>query len=363
MKITVHRQPCLLQEATELVHAFVNQTPVEQLAGNGEFCIPLDEILRIREEACDGLNPDNEELQFFFHGIPFEDKSDGLASIARCMVYSMTDDIIPDVDSTVELMLRSWSKHRSGTRINNISLYGIGFDSGESGEFHSLAKEMAKLPVPVPFQLQLVEAFSNYEHYLHRLVELLRPVTVKLQVLLEPWVSHAMPLVRQWEEYFSSEENIREFFMRNVAFPEITSTELNFALHYLQPKIGFVCFASFYGAANILMGVGQAVGLGDTKAAKESLENCDYMVLRQLANSDRMSMLLAMMAAPMTAQELSRKLELHSGSVFRDLNSMSNSNLLIKEVIGGKQTYRTNYTMLQKLFQKILQSLDKERNP
>lgn len=363
MKLTFHYRPCLLQEAMELVHAYVNQIPVEQLAGQGPYCIPVEEIIKIRTIACEGLDPESEAMQFFFRGIHFEDKSDGLLSVARCLVYSLTEELIPNVDAAVDMMLKAWPKYRKSASINNISVYGVGFAEDETGAFHSLGKEIAKLPVPVSFQLQLVEAFSDYEHYLMDLVAILRPVTEKLEALLEPWVQRAQPLIRQWEEYFSSDSNVRDFFMRKTAIPELTSTELTFALHYLKSDLGFVLFSDFCGPANILVGVGQTVALLDNDTPRQTLENCDYLVLRQLANADRVAMLLAMMATPMTAQELAHKLDLHPGSVFRDLNSMSNSNLLIREVLSGKNTYRTNYSLLQKLFQKILQMFDAARTP
>lgn len=355
MKLTIHYRPCLLQEATELVHGYVNQIPVEQLAGQGPYCIPVEEIIRIRTIACEGLDPESEAMQFFFHGIHFEDKSDGLLTVARCMVYSLMEDLIPDVDTAVKMMLRVWPKYRKSARINNVSVYGMGFSGDEPESFRSLSKEIAKLPLPVSFQLQLVEAFSNYEAYLGKLMDILKPVAEKLESLLEPWVQRAQPLLRQWEEYLSTEDNVRDFFMRKTAIPELTSTELTFALHYMKSDLGLVMFADFCGPANILVGVGQSVGLLDGDTHRPVLENCDYLVLRQIANPDRVAMLLAMMDSPMTAQELAHKLDLHPGSVFRDLNSMSNSNLLLREVLGGKNTYRTNYSLLEKLFQKILQ--------
>ncbi len=355
MKLTIHYRPCLLQEATELIHAYVNQIPAELLTGQGPCAIPAEELIKIRTIACEGLDPEREDLQFFFKGIHFEDKSDGLLTVARCMVYSLTEELIPDVDAAVETMLRIWPKYRKTARINNISVYGMGFSSDEPEAFRSLSKEIAKLPLPVSFQLQLVEAFSNYEEYLRKLVNILKPVTEKLASLLEPWVQRAQPLIRQWEEYFSEESNVRDFFLRKTAIPELTTTELTFALHYMKSDLGLVFFTDFCGPAIILVGAGQTVALPEGDTTRQVLENCDYLVLRQIANPDRVAMLLAMMATPMTAQELAHKLNLHPGSVFRDLNSMSNSNLLLKEILGGKNTYRTNYPLLEKLFQKVLQ--------
>ncbi len=358
MKITIHYHPCLLQEAMELVHAFVNQIPVEQMTGQGSYCIPVEELIKIRAIACEGLCPESEAMQFFFRGVHFEDKGDGLLSIARCMVYSLSSEHVADVDTAVKRMRETWAKYRGAPRINNISVYGIGFAEEHGEQFHSLSREVAKLPVPVAFQLQLVEALTDYDTYLLRLMDLLWPVIEKLEPLLEPWVEKCRPLAEQWETYLSSEHNLRDFFMRKLAMPEPKNTELTLSLHYIKASLGLVFFANLDGAAHFLMGVGNDVGLIEPVTPRCTLEDRDYQLLRQIANADRMSMLLAMTATPMTAQELAHKLDLHPGSVFRDLNSMSNSNLLLKEVLGGKNTYRTNYSLLQKLFQKIQQMFD-----
>ena len=361
MKIRTSDRPCLLYEAMELVHAFVNQVPARQMTGTGPYCIPEEETQRIMELACEGLDPESEALQFFFHGIPVEDKNDDLLSVARCMVYSLSMESCPDVDATVEMMCCAWEKFRENPHINNISVYGMGFSEGKSGSFRSLAREIAKLPLPASFQLQLVEVFTDYKNRLIELMELLRPVIGRLGELLEPWVQRVQPLVAQWEEYFSQEENFRDFFARKLALPEFEGREVSLALHYLRSDLGFVNY-DMGGEVNILLGVGKTVGLMEQGTPKQTLENCDYLLLRQLSNPDRMAMLMAMMSRPMTAQELSRNLNLHPSSVFRDLNSMSNSNLLLREASGSRNTYRTNYLLLEKLFQKILRVLGEEWN-
>lgn len=58
-----------------------------------------------------------------------------------------------------------------------------------------------------------------------------------------------------------------------------------------------------------------------------------------------------------------QQLGLHSGSVFRDLNSMSNARLLIREIDEGKNTYRTNFPVIQKLATRMLQAIDPDYEP
>ena len=69
------------------------------------------------------------------------------------------------------------------------------------------------------------------------------------------------------------------------------------------------------------MGVGTQPGLDEPNPVQEP-EEWELTALRLLANASRMEMLHAMMERPMSGQELAQKLNLNSGTVFRDLNSL-----------------------------------------
>ena len=55
----------------------------------------------------------------------------------------------------------------------------------------------------------------------------------------------------------------------------------------------------------------------------------------------------------MSAQELAQALNLNSGTVFRDLNSMYDARLLYIENRNGRNCYRTNYGMVQQVTEHI----------
>ena len=88
MEFQVYRKPCMLLETVELVYSYVNQVPAEQLTESGEYCIPAREIPSIREAVCGPLDLENEELQFYFKGVPVDGKEQHLSCLACCMVYS-----------------------------------------------------------------------------------------------------------------------------------------------------------------------------------------------------------------------------------------------------------------------------------
>ena len=89
----------------------------------------------------------------------------------------------------------------------------------------------------------------------------------------------------------------------------------------------------------------------------QSLIEWEYDALRLLSSPDRVKMLQAMMTEYQSRLDLVQRLGLHSGSVFRDLNSMYNARLLMREVIDGKNCYRTNLPVVRDLFRHVLDVL------
>ncbi|MBE6945824.1 MAG: hypothetical protein E7459_07030 [Ruminococcaceae bacterium] len=362
MKITVSGQPSILHEAVELVHAFVNQLPTEQLTVPGPCSIPPEEIVRIRDLACSGLNPADEELQFFFHGHPFEDNRDGQFSLARNMVYAWAQEVCSDADEMANFLLHYWKTHRGTLRVRSVHTYGLYMVPDEQGRFQDLTGEISKLPLSCILQMQLIETISSYELYLPRLMSLIRPVIARLKTLLSPWIQQCTPLLQRWVQFFSEEENFRKFFLERSAVDSELPAEMRLCPRCFWPHVAYVFPSESYQLLNVHLAAGREPGFQEPREEEIALENRDYLILRQLSSADRMSMLIAMMDCPMTAMEVSRKLDLHPSSVFRDISAMGNSHLLVQEIKSGKSTYRTNYTLLEKLFRKILCRLENTRN-
>lgn len=83
-------------------------------------------------------------------------------------------------------------------------------------------------------------------------------------------------------------------------------------------------------------------------------EEWELTALRLMANVSRMEMLRSHGGAPHDRQELAQKLNLNSGSVFRDLNSLYNARLLLMESSGGRNCYRTNLPVVRNMMERML---------
>ena len=56
----------------------------------------------------------------------------------------------------------------------------------------------------------------------------------------------------------------------------------------------------------------------------------------------------------MSGQELAQKLNLNSGSVFRDLNSLYNARLLLQKSNGSRNDYRTNMSTIRQITEHLV---------
>lgn len=72
MEVQIYREPCWLLEAAELVYGLVNRIPAGKLTVPGQYCIPPDELRKIQEEACAGLDLEDELLRLYFRGTALE---------------------------------------------------------------------------------------------------------------------------------------------------------------------------------------------------------------------------------------------------------------------------------------------------
>lgn len=353
MKLMINREPCLLMEAMELVYAWINEIPVEAMTAATEFSIPPEELRHIRDEVCADLSKEDEVVQFYFRGIPMGNRSNRDGFMAGWIFYSNIFNTCGDMDQMARSLSEQWATKKRPYVLNSYNAYAIPVESGKDEDFQSLAKGVAKMPIPAEFQCRLIEVVYNYDYYLNRLVELMRPVVERLKPLLEPWVCRAEPLLQQWEDFLHSEEG-EVFLNTGLSLDRSGWNSLSLTLRYCSGNDCYVRSYNRMGHICLIPGVNMGVGL--TKPQPESMLLEDELAaLRLLGNADRMAMLRSLTRSPKTCQELIEELDLNSGTVFRSLNNMVEIQLLNREFCDGKTIYRTNPEVLRNLSARLLQ--------
>lgn len=360
MNVIVQTQPNWLLEAVELAYSYIHDRPIEELVGEGPWCIPTEEVRRIRETACAGLDRTNPLIGFFFDGVRFDSDPKRELFIASHIVYTAMLDLRPTVEEQVEAMLDYWNSLSQSWMIGEADAICIALGSADPDKTSSFFEDVAKLPVPASFQAKFIEVTYNFERYVRQLADLLRPVTDALPALLAPWIERAAPLREQWRAMFLG-PNGNRFFTERHPINGFHCRQIVAALRFFPAKGGYARVVGPEGYACLILGTAMST---EHKAPPppEAFSELETSAMRILLNAKRVAMLQSMRRGPRSGQDLMNELDLPSGPVFRDLNNMARVGLINREVAEGKNIYRTNPAAIRRFAQRIVQVLSSEED-
>ncbi len=356
MEVTIYDKPCLMLETIELVYSWMNRIPAEELTDSDPICIPRPEMERIRQEVCKDLDPEDEELKFYFKGVPLE-MHEGEHKRLSCLAIAMVGSLMPigcyEMDKAEEELHRLWKQYPHPFAVKGFAAHSISIDDADG--FTTLAREFGKYPLPADYQAELVEVFTGYDYHVARLTQLLKPLAERLKPLLEPWI--AAERVLQWREFLLTEEGIRWFMETTKLKSRPYKVELT--LRYISPD----CRPGLYrnnddATVTVFMHWGVAGAPGVYKrASKTAMRNNDYTVFRLLSSPDCMAVLRTVTRTEKSIQELSQEMDMNPGSVFRHVNNLYNAGLLSLKVIHNRNYYTANLTRVKKLTDHLLAHL------
>ena len=358
MNVTIQPHPNWLLEAVELAYSFVRDRPVEELVGKGAYCIPAEEVKRIRDRACRDLDLDDPLISFFFDGVPIESNPPRDLFMASHIVYTAMLELAPTVEGQIAAMLRYWNTLPRPPVIGEADAYCIGFSDTQTSSFRPFSEEVSKLPVAASFQAKVVEVTYNFETYLRSLARLLSPVTDALPALLEPWIERAQPLLSDWEHVFRRPD-ANSFFTERMSLNGYEGKRVVIGLRYFSAVGGYARVFGPEGYSCLIFGLAMST---EHKAPPppEAFSELETSAMRILLNAKRVAMLQSMRKAPKSGQDLMNELDLPSGPVFRDLNNMARVGLINREVAEGKNIYSTNPVAIRRFAQRIVQVLCSE---
>lgn len=338
MKIEFSAKPCLLLETVELLYAYINNIPAQELSGDGPYCIPSWNLQQIMNDCCAGLSSQRSILEYYFASTPILDDSGSCTCLARNILFDTLDFSGETLEEAGRALHESWKVTlEKRLRPNRIAKYGLVYSIFPEPEYTPLASYMERLLVSPAYQQKLLEAFAGYDASVDRLIALIAPVAQKLEQHLEPWVEKAAPLMDQWQECLHQpdlQEYLRKRFCINQ---EMVYGVIKFCLHFLDSKCS-VGHIESDGSMRLYMGLDISV----YPAEKQELESWEYRALRLLGSPARMRMFQATLNKPMTTREISQELNMHLGAVSRDVVNLFDARLLIAASSEGKTRYCAN---------------------
>ena len=354
MEVRITNEPYMLLETVELLHAFVNEMPVEDLTAPGIYTIPPVELQSILRTATEGLSRQDPALQFFFLQEPIQNETGERTCLAKCMAYNSMDFSCRTLASAMESLRENWrAVRRRGEHFSAIGEFGMDYTDPCAG-FVPLSQDVERLEVSPMYRQKLLEVFSGFDEYTAFLERILEPVADRLEKLLEPWARRAEPLAKDWEIYYRSPAAREQLQQRSCCSIDNSVETICLNLRYLQPKAGPGVMDDETGTVYFHTGVAQAV----ERKTPLDFEDWEYHALRLLGSPARMKMLQAMSEQSMTSREMAQQLGLHLGAVGRDVKSLYDARLLLVEAIHGRNRYKTNFTAIETIIQH-LQALQK----
>ncbi|MFR0735267.1 MAG: hypothetical protein ACLSHU_14865 [Oscillospiraceae bacterium] len=101
-------------------------------------------------------------------------------ALACCMVYSTLNLGCSSVEETVRFLKNGWFLKERPFRVCGINGIGLDLTAADTGEFTTLAREIARLPVPSGLPAAAGGGVSDFTWHLDRLMAYLRPAAERL---------------------------------------------------------------------------------------------------------------------------------------------------------------------------------------
>ncbi|MBQ7870948.1 MAG: winged helix-turn-helix transcriptional regulator [Oscillospiraceae bacterium] len=367
MEVFITNELYILFETVELLRAFVNGTAPEELTMEGEFCLSPQEVAALMEDACGDVDPADAWVQYFFKEFPILDDSNQKTCLASCMSYSIFNVRMLEtgLEQQLAFVVEKWNQlRRSGYRFSGVNRFGIGIDPAPSQEPVRLADELKQLPLASEHYLLLHEVFSDLAFSVERLLPILRPVAERLSTLLRPYARRAALLTERWFRFLKDREMLRAFLLHRSGTTEEAIDQVYLALRYLHCRYAVGTAAPEDHSVGFHLGVGVRPTLtpGYQEGTKASRER-EFAAFKLLGDKGRQDIIRLLSQESMTIQEVANRLEINSGTVFRNINSLFNAELLMRENHGGRFLYRARLAYIETIFDHMLMFFRKEAIP
>ena len=352
MAIHLYSHPCLLLEAEELIYTYVNQIPLLDVARDGPYCIPPSEMERMMQDICTSIDPQNITVEFYFHQYDLPMCAhDAHTCLARILVFTFADRACTTIPASIQCLRQAWSAEEMANRrliFDQLSPFSLSHTPWNQPGALPFANGLGRLAMPQGLKEGLLDTFSDYASHIDALGQLLLPVMEALEQRLSPWVTRAQPFLRRWENRIR-EKSLEEFAKDVLHFePHCPITGVEAALMYFAPSWVTTDFDEDNGILKLYIGTGEP---WDT--SPDAFAPWEYRALRLLGSPSRVRMLRALGKQPMSSREIAKALDMHLGTVARDISSMQEERLLNIKQDGTHRRYSVNYDALKTIAQHI----------
>lgn len=357
-------EPCLLYETFAMMSRYFNERPyrdtadvlLERYSGmlsekeRAAIAKNAEALDRITNRLCAGLDRGEPELVFFFK--PFDTERRGEVNcIGRVLLFSFMNTAIPGYDALIaDIKQRHARAVADGARVVDFNNAGVYWSTTAEGPAPSLFEQIYSLHYPAEAKLDTYRVLSDFDRFLDRLAELMRPYAEKLSACLCELTPAYTAALKAWQERI--EESGLEHFapllkLTEPAFGEAHSMNVNVGI-FLFNEVGF---GNAPGEEHsVVLYIGMGVYPGFERGYDEHRAERLSEIFRLLADPAKLDLLSRLARESSYCLELSKQTGVNPGNVSRNLNALSDCGLLDKQRSGGRTYYTTNGKALKKAF-------------
>ncbi|MGM9552942.1 MAG: ArsR/SmtB family transcription factor [Faecousia sp.] len=373
MEIMLDQQPHLLYETIEMIYKYVNHISFLKLRDKWKRHYAegydktweqrLECLQAIMEKCCADLNPEDGDIQFFFHWCEGSSSREG-PFLARVMTMSFLLFREHDLQGEGEALKAFWRNlQQSGYHFTGFGIQGLEWEVPPAGEQQkSLIEEIYALDYPAEFRMDVIYVLSDYDRQMDRLLKLLQPYAERLQACFdaEPWLMQST--AAYWQQKFQHMTPCQ--FMGSELVLNKHIPEADSRVCFLLMSCGEAAYnkdSAFAGDGNRLF---FAIGCGVLAEARGGyIDNSPEMlsmVLRVIADKTRFEILRRLSGKRSFCQELAQELNCDAGNLSRSLTQMCSYGLMTQERERSRVYYRTNTAALRTFLHMVEQTLTEQ---
>lgn len=362
MDITFHHTPSLFQEAEEVLFLYANQLPIsEPPYPDSPYCIPTQELARMTQEACRHIPQEDPTLRYFFQAYPLpQERNNPITCLARVLAYSFADLNLPCASQAIASLEEFLETAvREDYVFDGLHAMTINCLPRCQASSEFSGNGIRRLPAPLAFREKLQAVLDHPKEQLEPLAALMEPVTDYLRQALAPWVLRADSMAQAWEDQLRS-MTPEQFFLDILHYPIAPPLSIKATILYFFPNM--VMIGTSNDGATMKLMVSATAGVPWLLESDEFM-SWELQALRLLGNPLRFKMLTALRQKSMSSREMAKELNMHLGSVTRDVNSMEEVRLLNSVRHGSRRRYNVNYAAIRVLAKHLLSLCPEETPP
>ncbi len=294
--------------------------------------------------ACADLDLESPDVKFFFK--PFDTGNPNeINCVARVMLLSFIELTSTGFDEQIEETKQRWRLLKEeGIEVLEFTNAGISMSSAHGRPMPTLFEQLYALQYPHEAKMDSFRALDNFDFYIDKLADILRPYAERLKAGLARLIPIYAYCAERWEHSFDSlsRSQFLELLRINPESEKTLATNAAVSLFFFN-EIGYG-YDFLHGADDEVSTVfiGAAVYHEYTKGYSEQRVEKLAEVMKSFSDPVKLDILSKLYKSPDYCLNLAQLLKLNAGNVSRHLTSLYDCGLLLKERDMGRTYYSTD---------------------